>query len=76
MAGGGVLGQFFAPGIGVPHFLCARAGVGNCPVKKISGFWPGGGGWSGLELTDTLSDEIHFDSVGLISDVFINTFQE
>ena len=29
-------------------------GVGNSPIKKLPGsFAGGGGGWSGLELTDT-----------------------
>ena len=38
----GVLNSFFAQG------------VGNSPIKKTAqGFRPGGG-WSGLELTDTL----------------------
>ena len=37
----GVLNSFFA------------RGVGNSPIKKIA-LGGGGGGWSGLELTDTL----------------------
>ena len=44
--------NFSAPGVGVSHFFCARR-VGNSPFQKIpQGFCLGG--WSGLELTDTL----------------------
>ena len=44
---------FLPKGFGVSHFLCAR-GVGSSPFKKNSqGVCLGG--WSGLELTDTLS---------------------
>ena len=39
--------------MGVLNSSFAR-GVGNSPIKKIDGgFARGGGGWSGLELTDT-----------------------
>ena len=51
MPGGVVLAPFYRPGGGVLNSFFAR-GVGNSPIKKL----PGGfaGGWSGLELTDTL----------------------
>ena len=50
--GVGFLHDFSAPGVKVSHFLCAR-GVENSPSQKISPeVCPGG--WSGLELTDTL----------------------
>ena len=42
---------FIGPGGGVLNFFCP--GGGEFPIKKL----PGGfaqGGWSGLELTDTL----------------------
>ena len=50
--GGGVLARFYKPRVGgLNSFL--PGGVGNSPIKKIApGFCPGG--WSGLELTDTL----------------------
>ena len=47
--GGGVLARFYRPGGGGFELFCP--GVGNLPIKKIL---PGGRGWSGLELTDTL----------------------
>ena len=44
---------FIGPGGGGFELLFCP-GVGNSPIKKIAkGFCPGGG-WSGLELTDTL----------------------
>ena len=51
---GGVLGRFLGPGVGVSNSFFAR-GVGNSPLKKLPvGF--ARGGWSGLELTDTLAE--------------------
>ena len=51
MPGGGVLDRFYRPGVGVLNSFCP--GVGNSPIKKnCPGVLPGGGGWSGLELTD------------------------
>ena len=41
---------FIGPGVGVLNSFCP--GVGNLPIKKLPVFFPGGG-WSGLELTDT-----------------------
>ena len=46
---GGVLRRFYMPGGGGFELFFAW-GVGNSPIKKIAP-----GGWSGLELTDTLS---------------------
>ena len=44
---------FISPGVGVLNSFCPGSGEfahqNNCP-----GVLPGGGGWSGLELTDTL----------------------
>ena len=51
-----VLARFYRPGgMGFKLFFCA--GVGSSPIKKLPGGLapPGGGVWSGLELTDTLS---------------------
>ena len=48
----GFLARFYRPGGGGFELFFAR-GVGNSPIKKnCSGCCPGGG-WSGLELTDT-----------------------
>ena len=50
--GGWILARFYRPrGGGFELFFWP--GVGNLPIKKIAGVLPGGGGWSGLELTDT-----------------------
>ena len=50
--GGGVLARFYRPGeSGFELSFCPGGGI--CPSKKLPrGF--AGGGWSGLELTDTL----------------------
>ena len=49
---GGVLSRIYRPGGGVLNFFFAR-GWGIRPSKKIArGFCPGG--WSGLELSDTI----------------------
>ena len=51
--GGGDLARFFCPrGRDFALSLCP-GGWGICPFKKFPGALPGGG-WSGLELTDTL----------------------
>ena len=52
---GGVLAHFFCPrGEGFALSLCSRGWA--FPFQKLfPGGLPGGGGWSGLELTDTLS---------------------
>ena len=57
MPRGGVLARFYRHGgVEVLNSLFAL-GVGNSPIKKIArGFCPGGGGRSGLELTDTLRE--------------------
>ena len=54
--GGGILARFFCPrGRGFALSLCP--GVANSPFQKNSpGVGPGG--WSGLELTDTLIKEL------------------
>ena len=46
---------FVGPGVG--GFELFFPGVGNLPIKRIArGFCPGG--WSGLELTDTLQKNV------------------
>ena len=55
MPRGEVLARFYRPRGGGFELFFAQ-GVGNSPIKKIAlGFCPGGGGWSGLKLTDTLT---------------------
>ena len=49
--GGGVLARFYRPGGG--GFELFLPGNGEFAHQKLPGFCPGGGGWSGLELTDT-----------------------
>ena len=46
--------DFFAPGVGVSHFLCAR-GEFAFPEKFP---WGLPEGWSGLEFTDTLLQDV------------------
>ena len=49
--GGGVLARFYKPrGGSFELFFCPG---GNSPIKKIARGFARGGGWSGLELTDT-----------------------
>ena len=49
----GGLARFYRPwGWGFELLFCP--GVGNSPIKNVA---PRGGGWSGLELTDTLEFE-------------------
>ena len=49
--GSGASARFYRPGGRGLNSFCA--GVGNSPIKKISWGFCRGGGWSGLELTDT-----------------------
>ena len=54
--GGGVFARFFFPR-GRDFALSLCPGGGEFALSKNSpGVCPGGGGWSGLELTDTLFD--------------------
>ena len=54
MPRGRALARFYRPGGGGFELFFARR-VGNSPIKKLPRGFARGGGWSGLELTDTLS---------------------
>ena len=57
MPGGRVLARFYWPGNGGFELLFCSGGGNSIRSSKILpwGFAGGGGGWSGLELTDTLA---------------------
>ena len=62
--GWGFIMTFCLRGRGFALSLCQGGGE-LAYSKKIPGVWPGEGGWSGLELTDTLRKYWNFSLVFL-----------